>query len=48
MTEVGMGVLRWYDNEVWHRAYVRWYDHHYAGHRMRAAVWGRIADAICR
>lgn len=30
----------------WHRAYVRWYDHHYAGHRMRAAVWGFIADRL--
>lgn len=29
---------------VWHRAYVRWYDHDRAGHRRRAAVWGWVAD----
>jgi hypothetical protein len=33
---------------IWHFAYVRWYDNLAAGHRMRAAVWGAYADAICR
>lgn len=28
----------------WHRAYRRWYDHNRAGHRVRAAIWGWIAD----
>jgi len=34
--------------ELWHRAYVRWYDHREAGHRLRAALWGGTADAIVR
>ena len=30
----------------WHRAYVKWYDHHRAGHRVRAVIWGWVADRI--
>lgn len=33
---------------LWHNAYCRWYDHDRAGHRVRAAIWGRIADQIVR
>lgn len=29
---------------LWHRAYCRWYDHREAGHRVRAAAWGWVAD----
>lgn len=32
----------------WHGAYCRWYDHREAGHRVRAAAWGFIADLIVR
>lgn len=32
----------------WHAAYCRWYDHDRAGNRVRAAVWGFIADRIVR
>lgn len=32
------------DDASWHRAYCRWYDHNRAGHRVRAAIWGWIAD----
>jgi len=28
----------------WHHAYVRWFDHDRAGHRIRATLWGWIAD----
>lgn len=31
---------------VWHRAYCNWYDHDRAGHRVRAAAWGFIADRL--
>ncbi len=31
---------------LWHRAYCRWYDHREAGHRLRAAVWGWVADRL--
>ena len=34
-------------HDIWHAAYARWYDHHLAGHRIRAAIWGWIADRIC-
>jgi len=33
-----MNTDRWYD------AYVRWFDHDRAGHRIRSALWGWIAD----
>lgn len=33
---------------LWHRAYCAWYDHRDAGHRGRAAVWGRVADRLVR
>lgn len=33
---------------IWHRAYCTWYDHHHAGRRVRAAVWGWIADRLVR
>lgn len=33
-------------SEVWHGAYIRWYDHREAGHRVRTAVWGWIADRL--
>lgn len=32
----------------WHRAYCRWYDHREAGHRIRAALWGWLADRVVR
>ena len=32
---------------LWHAAYARWYDHRAAGHRVRAFIWGLIADAVC-
>lgn len=32
----------------WHRAYCRWYYHHTAGNKIRAAVWGWISDRIVR
>lgn len=35
-------------DRMWHAAYVRHYDHQEAGHRVRARIWGVIADAICR
>lgn len=31
---------------AWDAAYGRWYDHDRAGHRLRAAVWGFIADRL--
>lgn len=37
-----------YRHRVWHRLYIAWYDHDHAGHRVRAAVIGRIADAYAR
>lgn len=33
---------------LWHPAYCAWYDQDRAGHRLRAAVWGWIADRIVR
>lgn len=33
---------------VWHRAYCAWYDHRATGHRARAAVFGFVADRLCR
>lgn len=33
---------------IWHRAYVRWYDNNRAGRRVRAAVWGWVADRLVR
>lgn len=30
--------------EKWHEAFVRWFDHMHAGHRIRAALWGWITD----
>lgn len=35
-------------DDRWHYAYCRWYDHDRAGHNLRAAAWGRVADALCR
>ena len=32
--------------DVWHAAFCRWYDHRKAGHRVRAALWGWIADRL--
>lgn len=32
--------------DTWHAAYCRWYDHREAGHRARAAAWGRVADLL--
>lgn len=32
---------------LWNRAYCRWYDHRQAGHKIRATVWGRVADLLC-
>lgn len=34
--------------KAWHAAYCRWYDADRAGHPIRAAVWGWLADRICR
>lgn len=31
---------------LWHTAWCRWFDHHRAGHRVRAAVWGWVADRL--
>lgn len=31
---------------LWHRAFCRWFDHDRAGHRVRAAVWGSVADRL--
>lgn len=31
---------------LWHGAYCRWYDHHYGGRSLRAAVWGWVADRL--
>lgn len=33
---------------LWHRAYCNWYDRDRAGHRVRAAAWGFIADRLAR
>ena len=33
---------------IWHAAYVRWYDNREAGNAKRAKVWGVIADGLCR
>ena len=33
---------------VWHRAYQRWYVHDRAGQKLRAGLWGIIADGIAR
>lgn len=33
---------------LWHRAFCRWYDHKHAGHQLRAASWGWLADRLCR
>ena len=33
---------------LWHRAYCDWYDHDRAGHKVRAAIFGWIADRIVR
>ncbi len=33
---------------IWHRAYCNWYDHDRAGHTVRAAVWGWLADRVER
>ena len=33
---------------VWHQAYCRWYDQRAAGHRIRAAVFGFLADRVVR
>jgi hypothetical protein len=32
--------------DIWHAAFVRWFDHREAGHRIRAAVWGWVTDRI--
>lgn len=34
-------------HNIWHAAYARWYDHDKAGHRVRAAIWGWVADRAC-
>lgn len=34
---------RW---SVWSKAYNAWYDHHQAGHPVRAWLWGAITDRI--
>ncbi|NYD39926.1 hypothetical protein BJZ21_004041 [Nocardioides panaciterrulae] len=33
---------------LWHRAYCNWFDHDRAGHNVRAAVWGWLADRLVR
>lgn len=33
---------------LWHRAYCHWHDHHRAGHTLRAAAWGWLADRLVR
>jgi len=33
---------------LWHSFYARWYDHREAGHRLRAAAWGWVADRTVR
>lgn len=33
---------------IWQSAYVKWYDHDRAGHKVRAGIWGWIADRIVR
>lgn len=33
---------------LWHRAYRNWYDADRAGHAIRAAVWGFVADRLVR
>lgn len=35
-------------DRIWHTAYARWYDNRKAGHRLRAALWGFLADAFIR
>ena len=32
---------------IWQKAFNAWYDHKQAGHRIRAAVWGWVADRLC-
>ncbi|MGZ6772825.1 MAG: hypothetical protein ACXVIQ_14625 [Ilumatobacteraceae bacterium] len=31
---------------LWHRAYCNWYDADRAGRKIRAAVWGFVADHL--
>ena len=31
---------------AWHAAFCRWFDHDAAGHGVRAALWGRVADSL--
>lgn len=33
-------------HKLWHAAFRKWYDHKYAGHHRRAAVWGWVSDKI--
>lgn len=33
---------------IWHPFYCAWLDHGDAGHRVRAAVYGWIADRLAR
>jgi hypothetical protein len=33
---------------LWHRSFCRWYDHDRAGHQLRAAAWGWLADRLAR
>lgn len=33
---------------AWHNAFCRWYDHDRAGHKVRALLWGVVADQIIR
>ena len=35
-------------DRIWHALYCRWYDAREVGHRRRAAIWGWLADAVCR
>lgn len=33
---------------AWHFAYCRWYDRLYAGHHIRATLWGIAADLLVK
>lgn len=33
---------------AWHHAWCAWYDHREAGHRVRSAFFGWLADRIVR
>lgn len=37
-----------FGTRAWHHAYAAWYDHRDAGHRIRAAMFGWLADRLVR